>query len=186
MITHGFSGCGKTTLSQGMLEAIGAVRIRSDIERKRLAGLPATARSGSAIAGGMYREDMNERTYGQLLSGAESIIAAGAIAIVDATFLQRGQRELFRRLARQRGVPFTIVSFQASEAELRARIAARQSRGDGASEADLAVLEHQLATAEALAPDELPDEVRFETTGLLAIAWERKTWRPLMDRLGTQ
>ncbi|MBK9606422.1 MAG: AAA family ATPase [Betaproteobacteria bacterium] len=186
VITHGFSGCGKTTLSQGMLEAVGAVRIRSDIERKRLAGLPATARSGSAIAGGLYREDMNEQTYGHLLAGAEAIIAAGAIAIVDATFLQRRQRELFRQLARQRGVPFAIVSFIAAEAELRARIAARQSQGDGASEADLAVLEHQLVTAEALAPDELPHEIRFETAGLLPIAWDRKTWRPLMDRLGTQ
>ena len=183
VLTHGFSGCGKTTLSQGMLEAIGAVRIRSDIERKRLAGLPATARSGSAVAGGLYHEDMNERTYDCLLAGAGAIVAAGAIAVVDATFLRRRQREPFRELARQRGVPFAIVSFQSSAADLRARITERQRRGDGASEADLAVLEHQMATAEALAPDEQPDEIRLDTTGLLPIASERKTWQPLLDKL---
>ena len=184
VITHGFSGCGKTTLSQGMLEAIGAVRIRSDIERKRLAGLAATARSGSAITGGLYRDEMNERTYDCLLAGAEAIIAAGAIAIVDATFLQRRQREQLRQLARQRGVPFAIVSFLAPEAELRARIAARHRRGDDASEADLAVLEHQLETAEALAPDELADGVAYESAAVHAHAADPATWRRLTDHLG--
>jgi len=184
VITHGVSGCGKTALSQGLLETIGAVRIRSDIERKRLAGLPATARSGSAIADGLYRQDMNERTYRDLLTGAEGIVDAGAIAIVDATFLRRWQRDLFRQCARQRGVPFAILTFNATEPDLRVRIAARQSQGDDASEAGLAVLAHQLATAEALAADELPDEVRFETAGLLEAAWSRRTWRPLLDRIG--
>lgn len=184
VITHGLSGCGKTTLSQGMLEAIGAVRIRSDVERKRLAGMPVHSRSDSAIAGGLYREDMNERTYLHLRAGAEAIIGAGAIAVVDATFLKRWQRQMFREHARQRGVPFAIVTFWAQESELRARIAHRHGKGTDASDADLAVLEYQLATAEALASDELPDEIRYDTTGMPATAASPETWRPLLNRLG--
>lgn len=184
IITHGVSGSGKTTFSQGMLEAVGAVRIRSDVERKRLAGMPANSRSDSEITGGLYREDMTERTYLHLLARAQAIIGAGHIAIVDATFLKRWQRQMFREHAKQHGVPFAIVTFRAPDAELRARIAQRQSKGKDASEADLAVLEHQLATAEALTSDELPDEIRYDTTGLLAIARSHETWRPLIDRLG--
>ena len=186
VLTHGMSGCGKTTLSQGMLETMGAVRIRSDVERKRLVGMQVHSRSDSEIAGGLYREDMTERTYLHLLAGVQAIIGAGYIAIVDATFLKRWQRQMFREHAKQHGVPFAIVTFCAREADLRARIAQRQSNGKDASEADLAVLGHQLATAEALTSDELPDEIRYDTTGLLAIAGSHETWRPLMDRLGVK
>ncbi|MBP6817609.1 MAG: phosphotransferase, partial [Burkholderiaceae bacterium] len=49
MLTHGFSGTGKTTLTQGLVEQAGALRIRADVERKRLAGLDETSRSGSAL-----------------------------------------------------------------------------------------------------------------------------------------
>ena len=184
VITHGLSGSGKTTLSQELLETIGAVRIRSDIERKRLAGMQADSRSGSEIAGGLYREDVTERTYRHLLARAQAIISAGCIAIVDATFLKRWQRRMFREHAQQHGVPFAIVTFCATEAELRARIARRQRQGEDASEADLAVLDYQLAAAEALASDERPDEIRCDTTGTLAIAGSQERWRPLMDRLG--
>ncbi len=185
-IMHGMSGCGKTTLSQGMLEAMEAVRIRSDIERKRLIGMQANSRSDSEIGGGLYREEMTERTYLHLLAGVRAIIGAGYIAIVDAAFLKRWQRQMFREYAKQHGVPFAIVAFSAREAELRARIAQRQSKGKDASEADLAVLEYQLATAEALTSDELPDAIRYDTTEMLAIAGSHETWRPLLDRLGVK
>jgi aminoglycoside phosphotransferase family enzyme len=51
VVMHGLSGSGKTTLSQMLLERAGAVRVRTDVERKRLAGLAATQASGSSVAG---------------------------------------------------------------------------------------------------------------------------------------
>ena len=36
IITNGLSGSGKTTVTQLLLEKLGAIRVRSDIERKRL------------------------------------------------------------------------------------------------------------------------------------------------------
>ena len=184
IITHGFSGSGKTTLTQHLLEAIGAVRIRSDVERKRLSGIPATVRTDSAIAGGLYRAELNERTYAHLRAGAQAVIAAGYLAIVDAAFLQREQRQVFREQARRQRVAFAILTFDAPPAELQARIARRQSSGEDASEADNSVLAHQLTTAEVLTADELPEEVRYDTVSPPAIATSQQNWRQLLDRLG--
>jgi hypothetical protein len=46
---------------------------------------------------------------------------------VDATFLQRAQRDAFRRLAAQLGVPFTLFDFQAHEETLQRRVAHRSA-----------------------------------------------------------
>ena len=45
LIAHGVSGSGKTSLTQPLLEQFGMIRIRSDVERKRLFGLNAEART---------------------------------------------------------------------------------------------------------------------------------------------
>jgi len=163
LITHGLSGSGKSTLSQPILERIGAIRIRSDVERKRLFGLSAESRSQSGVASGLYAPDATRLTYQHLAKLAQAIVAAGFTVLVDATFLQRSQRSLFQELAQTLGVPFAILDFQASTATLRQRIVQRQHAAQDASEADLAVLEHQFATQQPLAPDELPRTIPFTT-----------------------
>src|SRR6185503_3587402 len=54
LLMHGFSGCGKSTLAAQLAQTLGAIRIRSDVERKRLHGLSATARTRPEIASGLY------------------------------------------------------------------------------------------------------------------------------------
>jgi len=154
LITHGLSGSGKTRHSQVLLEQLGLVRLRSDMERKRLFGLSAGERSGSAVDSGIYTAQAGERTYAHLLATADGILRAGQPVLIDATFLQRARRDAFRHLAQRLGIPFRIVSFNASAAELRRRVSQRSARGNDASEADLAVLERQLAAQEPLDDDE--------------------------------
>jgi len=154
IITHGLSGSGKTRHSQVLLEQLGLIRLRSDVERKRLFGLAPTAASGSAVGGGIYSADAGAQTYRHLADTAEGILRAGLPVLIDATFLHRSQRDDFSRLAQDLGIPFLIVAFQASGDELRRRIRQRQARGTDASEAGLEVLERQLATQEAIADDE--------------------------------
>lgn len=154
-ITHGLSGCGKTTITQTMLQEQGLIRLRSDIERKRLAGLTATSSSGSGIASGLYAPDASRRTYDHLETLTDGLLEAGWPVIVDAAFLARWQRDLFRALARRRALPFHILDIQADHATLRERIVRRAALGQDASEADLRVLDHQIATAEPLGADEL-------------------------------
>ena len=67
VITHGLAGSGKTTLSQALLELIGVVRIRTDVERKRLHGLLAAARDRTGIEGGLYTPETTRDTYLQVL-----------------------------------------------------------------------------------------------------------------------
>jgi aminoglycoside phosphotransferase family enzyme/predicted kinase len=154
IITHGLSGSGKTTVSDALVESGGAVRVRSDVERKRLFGLAPEARTGSAVAAGLYSAEAGVRTYERLAGLARTIIIAGLPAIVDAAFLQRAQRARFRALAAELGVPFVIFHCQAAPALLRQRIRQRAAESRDASEADLAVLEHQITTEEPLMSDE--------------------------------
>lgn len=159
LLMHGVSGAGKTTLAQALLERLGAVRVRSDIERKRLHGLAAEARSGSAPGAGLYAEDATRRTYARLADAARETLAAGWPAIVDATFIERAARDDFRGLARDLGVPLTIVSCMAPEPVLRERIAERARVARDASEAGPAVLERQLAIQHPIGADEAPQTI---------------------------
>ncbi len=183
IITHGLSGSGKTTLSGTLVELTGAIRIRSDVERKRMSGLAPEQRSGSVVADGLYSADSTESTYTRLLGLAQIILAAGYGAIVDATFLKCGQRSRFRDLAAQAGVPFLIVDFTASEETLRTRIRARSETGGDASEADLAVLEYQLRTQEPLQPEESRQTFFHDANTALENAKSTGNWDGLFRRL---
>jgi aminoglycoside phosphotransferase family enzyme/predicted kinase len=157
-ITCGLSGSGKTTASTARLldpdQACAGclIRLRSDVERKRLFGLAPLAASGSATDAGIYTPEANTRTYARLLDLARSLLQAGWPVIVDAAFLRRAERDAFRNLAAELGVDFGILLTRADPAELRQRILARR---DDASEATVEVLERQLGWFEEPAEVEL-------------------------------
>jgi predicted kinase len=149
LITYGLSGSGKSTVAGQLLEAAGAIRVRSDVERKRLFGLGALQRSAATCVD-IYTQEATRRTFDRLRDCAHEALRAGYPVIVDAAFLRRVERRAFRGLASELGVPFSILHCRASEAALRRRVAARGEGGDDASEADLAVLERQLQSGEPL------------------------------------
>jgi predicted kinase len=157
VITHGLSGCGKTSATNERLQNdpnASTLRLRSDVERKRLAGLRSTAPSGSPLDGGIYSAAAQQQTYTRLHTLAGLLLRAGWSVIVDATFLKRGERDAFRALAQDLGLAFEILAPQASADQLRQRIQARSVLGHDASEATLAVLERQIRTIEPLGADE--------------------------------
>jgi aminoglycoside phosphotransferase family enzyme/predicted kinase len=162
-ITHGLSGSGKTWGTQPLVEATGAIRLRSDVERKRLFGLAPLERSTGHRAHELYAPDATQRTYAHLAQQAARVIEAGFTAVVDATFLKRAQRDAFRRLAAQLGVPCMILEFQAHAETLRRRVAQRSAQGTDASEADLAVLNGQLAALEPLTANEHASALTIDT-----------------------
>ncbi|MEN8206357.1 MAG: AAA family ATPase [Pseudomonadota bacterium] len=162
IITHGVSGSGKSFYASRLAERLGAIQIRSDLERKRLHGYPAGADTQSGIKAGMYSSDASERTYEQLALLARTVIGAGYPVIVDATFLQFTWREQFRQLSCALTVPFVLLHFAADKDTLRARIRGRQAAGGDPSEADIGVLEAQLVSQEHLTPDEMADVIDVE------------------------
>ena len=156
IITHGLSGSGKTTGTQKYIEKLGAIRIRSDIERKRLLGLEPLSSTKNQYDGNAYSTKMTLQTYGRLLRLAKVALIAGFSCIIDATFLKRRDRDMFRQQANQLSVPFRIAAFDADSETLRQRLLARLVAGDDASEADLQVLGLQIESFEPLSDDERP------------------------------
>jgi len=157
VLMHGLSGSGKSTIALSLAQELGGVRIRSDLERKRLARLTWSAQTGSPIAGGLYGQDATQATYSRLTDAARAVVAAGHTAIVDAAFLMRAQRRALVELAARIRVPIVLVDVRAPRQLLRSRILSRAEAGTDPSEASLEVLEHQIATADpVLASENLP------------------------------
>lgn len=167
IICHGLSASGKTTVSQQLLEILPGIRIRSDVERKRLYHLKSDQKSASGITNGLYSAKISKQTYQRLEELASTIIDAGYTVIVDAAFLMIEQREQFHSIARRCNVPFLIVHCESTKKMMRQRIFTREEIGRDASEAGLEVLEHQIQNYQKLSSQELSDCIKINTeTGI--------------------
>ncbi|MGH8602942.1 MAG: AAA family ATPase, partial [Gammaproteobacteria bacterium] len=173
LITCGLSGAGKTSLTDRLMERSGAVRLRSDIERKRLEGLSLAARTGSPVGADLYRPEMTGRTYERLLTLAREVLDSGFAVMVDATFLKRAHRQAFQQLAQELRLPFRILHVKANETTLRERILCRQTQDQDrdASEATVAVLDYQLRSREPLTAEEEPFAVTVDTDARVDPDW---------------
>ena len=148
LITHGLSGSGKTFFTQQLLEMENAIRIRSDIERKRI--FSSVTDNNTNI----YSSVATEQTYQTLLDIAAAVLQAHWPVFVDATFIDKKHRDMFQALALELRLPFIILEFSASEEILRERITARIARHDDASDATLEVLNSQLSHWQDLSASE--------------------------------
>jgi aminoglycoside phosphotransferase family enzyme/predicted kinase len=143
-LMHGFSGSGKTWRSQRLVYRLPALRVRSDLERKRLQGLTAAQEKAGIIGSGLYGPEVSDLTYRTLYRHCETGLRAGFDMIADATFLRGKYRRWFLELAESLGADLKIVDCSAPQAVLRERIRERAARQQDASDADIAVLENQL------------------------------------------
>lgn len=150
-IMHGLPGSGKTWVSQRLLEQESAIRLRSDVERKRLYGL-GMLEDSRARGLDLYSADTTMRTYTQLFGVARTALQAGYPVILDAAFPRRIERDHAHALAQDLGVPFSIVHCEAPLPVLRERLLAR--RGD-ASEANVVVLDRLRDAGDPLSGDEM-------------------------------
>ncbi|HFD87827.1 MAG TPA: hypothetical protein ENJ35_09155, partial [Gammaproteobacteria bacterium] len=153
LLMRGVSASGKSWLSQALLEKLGAFRIRSDQERKRL--FDSDTANTDNLNTGLYSPEITAKTYQRLLDLAQLITSAGYPAIVDATFLRQQQIQPFVDLAREEGLPVTVITTTADKAILEDRLAQRANEADNISDATEDVLTYQLANIEAV-PDDIP------------------------------
>ena len=159
ILMRGVSGSGKSTVARELAAHFPALHVRSDVERKRLFGLAPLAQSKSGLARGLYTADATQRTYARLKEIALMILDAGFSVVLDATFLKHSQRAMFEAM----GTPCPILACEAPIEVLRARVAQRHAAKTDAAEADLAVLEKQLATHEALSETERAHTIMLDT-----------------------
>jgi predicted kinase len=137
----GLSGSGKTTvaarLAPGLGAAPGAVHLRTDLVRKRLAGVGEFERLPEAA----YSAAARGRIYQVLLEQARWLLEAGHSVVIDAVFAEQDERQDMQALAVAAGVPFMGLWLNANPQMLRERVAARQK---DASDATIDVVDRQL------------------------------------------
>ncbi len=155
ILMYGLSGSGKSWLSERLVGPLEAVRLRSDVERKRL---------GAAVQEDLYSEAFSHRTYAHLMDCAENCLKGRENVIVDAAFLRGEDRRLFRDLAAREGAGFVILACSAPPVVMRLRIDERRTARADPSDADIAVLDAQMRQIEPFAADEAPYKFSIDTT----------------------
>jgi hypothetical protein len=162
IVMHGVSGSGKSTAALHLVETLGAMRVRSDFERKRIAPEFPTL--------DLYSRELSEKTYSRLNELAAVALDAGFNVILDATYLSRATRGAAFEIARRCGVPPILVECTAPDAVLRERVINRAVLASDISDADVMVLEKQLATREALTAEERRHAITLGDTDAPALA----------------
>lgn len=138
----GLSGTGKSSLAKDIAwrtgQGAGALHLRSDEIRKRLANVELTARLPPTA----YTRESSALVYERLYELAAAALRARQTVIVDAVFARESERGRVAAVARDAGAPFDGFWLEASVETLEHRVGAR--KGD-ASDADIAILRKQLA-----------------------------------------
>ena len=153
ILMAGLSGSGKSWLAERLAPRLRAVHIRSDIERKRLAGMITTQRAPAQLGTGLYAASINSAVYSHL-ARCVRVLEGGLNAIADATFQRQSDREAFGQLAVELGLPVRVVHCHAPERVLEERILQRSRERTDPSEADVSVLRWQTQHFESIQPAE--------------------------------
>ena len=177
LLTCGYSGSGKTCLARALATELGALHLRSDVERKRIAGLGPLDNSRSPADGGIYTPQFTSRTYQRLHDCAADVLCGGDDVIVDAAFLKRDERERMLALADRLEVRAAILHCVAPMEVLRERVTRRSQAGADASEAGTATLLRQPGFWESLGEAEIERTVTVDTNAPDAAAACREALR---------
>jgi aminoglycoside phosphotransferase family enzyme/predicted kinase len=149
-LMHGVSGSGKSHLSERLAENVGVIRVRSDVERKRI--YRELSLQGHTLE--LYGAEMNTRTFQRLFDTTAQALKAGYSVVVDATFIRRRARNAFVELAADLDLPIRIISCQCAQNLIEARLKRRQAKGRDPSDADVAVMHQQRRVAQPLSSTE--------------------------------
>jgi hypothetical protein len=165
LVTSGVMGSGKTSVARLVAERLGAIVIRTDAVRKRLAGLALSARALHGFGEGLYTPEMSARTYAEALRLARDMLAAGWPVIVDGAFSHPSERAAARALATVGRAPLTILWCDAPDDVIAGRLWKRATERHEVSDGR----EELFATHRARydAPESEAGVVRIDTTAPL-------------------
>jgi aminoglycoside phosphotransferase family enzyme/predicted kinase len=169
IVMAGLSGSGKTWLARRIAERADALIVRSDVERKRLAGLQPLDTSASAPDAGIYSLEFNARTYERLRECVMHCLRGHQSVIVDAANLRRSERERFIAAGREHAAEVVIVHCVAPLEVLKRRVAGRVATAADASEATVSLLDRQPSYWEPFSGDELGHVIAVDTTSTESI-----------------
>lgn len=142
LLVAGLPGTGKSTLAGRLAEQAGFQVIRSDVVRKELAGVPATAPSQAGFGQDLYTPRWSERTYAECLRRAQALLFEGRRVLVDANFRDEARRRMFLDFAAAWAVPAVLLVCEADPETIRTRL---QTRLGDASDADWSIYQQAAA-----------------------------------------
>ncbi len=149
-LMQGLSGSGKSFLSELMLQRSPLIRLRSDVERKRL--FKQLSKKGESVD--LYGPQMNLLTLNHLLELSQRLLKAGLSVVVDATFIRHGSRRMFLEMAEQHKAQVQIIACRCDEETMVTRLTDRKQAGKDASDADVKVMQQQQVHLQALTETE--------------------------------
>jgi uncharacterized protein len=170
VVTTGVMGAGKSTVARAVAERIGAIVIRTDVVRKRLAGLSLDERAAHGFGEGLYAPAMGEQTYAEALRLAADMLAAGWPVVVDGSFSHARERDEARALAGRMGVPHVALRCQAPREIIADRLRRRARDRHEVSDGRVELLAQHLSQYEA---DDGPDVLGIDTTKPIDAELER-------------
>jgi len=163
LVTTGVMGSGKSTAARLVAPRLGAVVIRTDAVRKRLAGLPLREHGAAAYGEGLYTPEMGQRTYAEALRLAGELLRAGWPVIVDGAFSRAEERAEARAVAGRARVAFGILWCDAPDEVLGGRLRERSRDRHEVSDGREELLASHRARYEP--PTSEPGVIRLDTSG---------------------
>ena len=143
ILMNGLSGTGKSYVSACLVSLIPGIRLRSDVERKRLAGLKRNESSHGTI----YTKEMNDKVHKRLLECCKNVLQTNICAIVDATMLKKELRLEFQAISKRCFVVTCAADYDVMVKRLKER------KGDP-SEATEEVVKMQIEKQESICEEE--------------------------------
>lgn len=146
VVVGGLPGSGKSTLAARLGDAMDAVVFRSDEVRKQLAGIDPAAPAAAPFAQGLYRPEMTEATYGELLRRAGVALGNGRSVIVDASWHDPAWRERARTVAAQVSADLAELRCELPIEAIVERVRGRAAAGGDVSDATVGLVRRLAAS----------------------------------------
>jgi aminoglycoside phosphotransferase family enzyme/predicted kinase len=162
IVTSGVMGSGKSTAARRAAARIGAIVVRTDTVRKRLAGVGLRQRIDAGFGEGVYSAQMSRRTYREAERLAEELLRAGWPVILDGSFSRAVERAEARTVAARLGVPCSVLWCDAPDAVLASRLRERSLTGHEVSDGREELLAEHRARYES--PERETDVIRLDTS----------------------
>jgi hypothetical protein len=137
IVVMGEVACGKSTLAQGIAEALGVTVVSSDVVRKKQAGIPLRRRPSEVRRKRLYDSTTSRRVYAALIAEARAALREGRNVILDATFARRADRDRIRAGAKRAGGEVVFIEVVTPATTRRRRLATRGRAGSSISDARL-------------------------------------------------
>lgn len=130
VVIGGLPGSGKSSLASRVAQSMDAQWIRSDVVRKRLAGIDPFSPAPAPFGEDIYSAEMTGSTYSEMMRQAHGLLRSGHNVVLDATFVDPAWREAARDTAFETMADLDELHCVAPMSVLENRLVKRAAHGD--------------------------------------------------------